>query len=165
MDVDYALLNPAFHHDYKAFFAGELNGARLAVVFLAEFFDKNIYAVDVIMKKKPRVIYHLGYTSITCTGGYAMPVWQHLSTTGEIHIHQFRLALFRQTMLLDVVGRTGRNPARQAALAQEDIRLLFDDKPCVLEKVLGIGRLVDGLDDVLDSFSGVRVPTKTGFLT
>ena len=86
MDIDYTRLNTGFRWDYETFFKGErLHGARLAVVFLAEFRGKNAYAVDVIMKKKPDVIYSLGYVSLSCAGGWAMPVWQHICNDIKEH--------------------------------------------------------------------------------
>jgi hypothetical protein len=109
MDVDYSRLNPAFHRDYEAFFKDErLHGARLAVVFLAEFRDKNAYAVDVIMKKKPDVLYSLGYVSMSCEGGWAMPVWQHMCNDIKKHKDD---AQFRQvaTQVARMAPREGRS--------------------------------------------------------
>jgi hypothetical protein len=85
MEVDYTRLNRAFHDVYRSLLNDEHQSPRLAVAFLAEFRDKNAYAVDVIMKKKPTVLYTLGYLSLSCAGGWAMPVWQHICNDIKEH--------------------------------------------------------------------------------
>ncbi len=83
--IDYSRLDPYFHDLYRSFFAGDHVSVRLAVLFLSEFRAKNAYAIEMLMRHKPTIVRTLGYLSMSCAGGYAMPVWQHICNEIKEH--------------------------------------------------------------------------------
>jgi hypothetical protein len=82
MKPDFSRFTHTSRDVFDAYFSEDLNDAStratFAPTFLREFRARNEYAVEEFMKARPNILDMLGYLSMGCEGGWAMPVWQHI---------------------------------------------------------------------------------------